>query len=259
MRLRVFASGSKGNSLAVRSAGGTLLLVDLGLSLPELRERATACGVDVGTASAVLFTHDHVDHFCGVAAFHRHYPDIPLFANGDTSDAIAVKTGVADGWSVFETAVPFDVADFRVTPFSISHDAADPVGFLIESGGSTLFVGTDTGVPTMGVRDALWRSDCAVLESNHDSVLLQTSNRPVSLKQRIAGRSGHLSNEDAAELVRTVNPPRLKTLLLAHLSEQCNSPSLAQAAMRAALKDCGRTDMRLEVLSQDEPSDLFIF
>ena len=259
MRLRVFASGSKGNSLAVRSAGGTLLLVDLGLSLPELRERATACGVDVGTASAVLFTHDHVDHFCGVAAFHRHYPDIPLVANGDTSDAIAVKTGVADGWSVFETAVPFDVADFRVTPFSISHDAADPVGFLIESGGSTLFVGTDTGVPTMGVRDALWRSDCAVLESNHDSVLLQTSNRPVSLKQRIAGRSGHLSNEDAAELVRTVNPPRLKTLLLAHLSEQCNSPSLAQAAMRAALKDCGRTDMRLEVLSQDEPSDLFIF
>ncbi len=98
-----------------------------------------------------------------------------------------------------------------------------------------------------------------MLESNHDPVLLQTSSRPVSLKQRIAGRSGHLSNEDAAELVRTVNPPRLKTLLLAHLSEQCNSPSLAQAAMRAALKDCGRTDMRLEVLSQDEPSDLFIF
>ena len=259
MRLRVFASGSKGNSLAVRSTGGTLMLVDLGLSCLELRKRATACGVDVGTASAVLFTHDHVDHFCGVAAFHRHYPDIPLFANGDTADAIAVKTGVADGWSVFETAVPFDVADFRITPFSVSHDAADPVGYLIENDGHALFVGTDTGVPTIGVRDALWRSDCAVLESNHDPELLETSNRPVSLKQRIAGRSWHLANEDAAELVRSVNPPHLKTILLAHLSEECNSPSLARAALCAALADCGRQDIRIDVLAQNEPGDLIVF
>ena len=225
MRLRVFASGSKGNSLAVRSAGGTLLLVDLGLSLPQLRERATACGVDVGTASAVLFTHDHVDHFCGVAAFHRHYPDIPLFANGDTSDAIAAKTGVADGWTVFETAVPFDFADFRITPFSISHDAADPVGFLIENEGHALFVGTDMGY----------------------------------VKQRIAGRSGHLANADAAELVRAVAPVRLKTILLAHLSEECNSPSLARATMCAALAECGCADVRVEVLDQHSPSDLMVF
>ena len=259
MRLRVFASGSGGNSLAVRSAGGALILVDLGLNDRDLHRRATACGVDLAEVKGVFFTHDHSDHYCGLDRFHRTHPSVPLFANGDTADVIAVKTGVADGWNLFETAEAFDFEDLRITPFSISHDAADPVGFLIESGGSTLFVGTDTGVPTMGVRDALWRSDCAVLESNHDPVLLQTSSRPVSLKQRIAGRSGHLSNEDAAELVRTVNPPRLKTLLLAHLSEQCNSPSLAQAAMRAALKDCGRPDMRLEVLSQDEPSDLFIF
>ena len=259
MRLRVFASGSKGNALAVRSAGGTLLLVDLGLSLPELRERATACGVDVGTAAAVLFTHDHVDHFCGVAAFHRHYPGIPLFANGDTADAIAAKTGVADGWTVFETAVPFDFADFRITPFSISHDAADPVGFLIENDGHALFVGTDTGVPTTGVHDALSRCDCAVLEANHDPELLETSNRPVSLKQRIAGRSGHLANEDAAELVRAVAPVRLKTILLAHLSEECNSPSLARAAMCAALAECGCADVRVEVLEQHSPSELMVF
>ena len=257
MRLRVLASGSKGNALAVRSEAGKLLLVDLGLFCNDLRLRAASCGVDVSEAAGVFFTHDHIDHFRGIAVFHKNYPHIPLFANGDTADSIAATTGVVDGWNIFETAVAFDFGDFRITPFSISHDAADPVGYLIENNGHALFIGTDTGVPTTGVRDALWRCDCAVLESNHDPVLLETSNRPVSLKQRISGRSGHLSSDDAAELVRSVNPPHLKTLLLAHLSEQCNTPSLARATMSAALADCGRSDVRIEILSQNEPADLF--
>ena len=131
------------------------------------------------------------------------------------------------------------------------------MGFLIENEGHALFVGTDTGVPTTGVHDALSRCDCAVLEANHDPELLETSNRPVSLKQRISGRSGHLSNDDAADLVRNANPPHLKTILLAHLSEQCNTSSLARAAMSSALADCGRSDVRIEILSQNEPADLF--
>lgn len=258
MKLRVLASGSKGNVIAVRSAGGTLLFVDMGLSCLELRRRATACGVDVSSAAGVFFTHDHDDHYSGIATFHKRYPGIPLFANGDTADAIAARTGVADGWNVFETAVAFEFEDFTITPFSISHDAADPVGYLIENEGRVLFIGTDTGVPTTGVRDALWRCDCAILESNYDPVLLETSARPVSLKQRIAGRSGHLSNEDAAELVRSVNPPRLKTLLLAHLSEECNTPSLALAAMGRALADCSCCDVCLDVLPQHAPTDAFL-
>ena len=258
MRLRVLASGSKGNVLAVRSAAGKLVLVDLGLLYNDMMSRSASCGVDVCEVDGVFFTHDHIDHFRGLEVFHKRHPQIPLFANGDTADSIAAKTGVADGWNIFETAVAFDFGDFRITPFSISHDAADPVGYLIENDGHALFIGTDTGVPTIGVRDALWRCDCAVLESNHDPVLLETSSRPVSLKQRITGRSGHLSNEDAAELVRSVNPPHLKTLLLAHLSQECNTPSLARSAMCAALADCGRSDVRIEILSQDEPADLFI-
>ena len=140
-----------------------------------------------------------------------------------------------------------------------SHDAADPVGFLLENDGHALFVGTDTGVPTTGVRDALSRCDCAVLESNHDPVLLATSNRPVPLKQRISGRSGHLSNDDAAELVRSIAPVRLKTVLLAHLSEQCNSPSLAMKAFRDALDGLGRGDISLALLPQDSPFELVEF
>ena len=264
MRLRVFASGSKGNALAVRSTGGQLLLVDLGLSCLDLTKRAKACDVDVGEASGVLFTHDHSDHYKGVATFHKRHPEVPLYANGDTADAIAVQTGVADGWAVFETAVDFDLGDFHVTPFSTSHDAADPVGFLLEDVSAglavspALFVGTDTGIVTTGFREAFRRCDLAVLESNHDPVLLETSDRPAPLKQRIAGRSGHLSNDDAADLFRAANPPRLQTLLLAHLSEQCNSTHLARAAMEAAFRECGRKDIRLDILAQHEPSDLFV-
>ena len=257
MKLRVFGSGSGGNALAVRS-GGTLLLLDCGFSCRELERRMAACGVDPNAAAGLFFTHDHTDHCKGTATFHNRHPQVPLYANGNTADAIAVLTGVDDGWRVFETAETFPVGDFTVTSFSIPHDAADPVGYLFEDGENALFVGTDMGAPTFGVRDALARATCAILESNHDPILLQTSDRPVSLKQRIAGRCGHLCNGDAADLVREVQPPRLKTLLLAHLSRQCNAPYLALESMRAAVADLGRP-ITLDVLDQDTPSPLYEF
>lgn len=255
----MFGSGSGGNCLAVRSRSGAAVLVDCGLSHRQLTSRAKTCGFDVDTVRAILFTHDHSDHYAGLETFHKRHPQVAFYANGDTADAISSATHVQDGWAVFETGEPFEIEDLAVTPFSISHDAADPVGFLLEDGNSTLFVGTDTGVATTGFRAAFARADAAVLESNHDLRLLETSDRPISLKQRIRGRSGHLSNDESAELVRTVNPERLRLLLLAHISSHCNAPYLARETMEAALADLGRADVRLETLSQDEPSDLFEF
>lgn len=257
MKLRVFGSGSQGNALAV-SSGETLLFVDCGFCCRELERRMAACGVDPDAAAGLFFTHDHTDHCKGLATFHKRHPAVPLYANGNTADAIAVLMGVDDGWRVFETAESFPVGDFTVTSFSIPHDAADPVGYLFDDGASALFVGTDMGSPTFGVRDALARATCAILESNHDPILLQTSDRPVSLKQRIAGRCGHLSNGDAAELVREVNPPRLKTLLLAHISRHCNAPYLALEAMRPVVAELGHP-ITLDVLDQDTPSPLYEF
>ena len=256
MQLRVFGSGSQGNALAIRS-GGTLLLVDCGFSCRELERRMSACGVQADDVTALLVTHDHTDHCKGIATFHKRHPQVPLYANGNTADAIATLTGVEDGWHVFETSEPFAINDIDVTSFSIPHDAADAVGYLFSDENASLFVGTDMGVPTLPVKYALARATCAVLESNHDPTLLACSDRPVSLKQRIAGRCGHLSNQDAADLVREVAPPRLKTLLLAHLSQPCNAPHLALESMREALKDINRVDVALAALSQDEPSDLY--
>jgi phosphoribosyl 1,2-cyclic phosphodiesterase len=254
----VLGSGSGGNSIAVRS-GDTLVLVDLGFSFKEQKARLAECGVDIAEVSAVLFTHDHSDHCKGVGTFHKRLPDVPLVANGDTADAIARQSGVNEGWTLFENGEQFDIGDLSVTAFSISHDAADPVGYLFEADGSSLFVGTDMGIVTTNVRMAFSRATCAVLESNHDPILLEQSSRPVSLKQRIRGRTGHLSNEDAAMLVRETNPSCLKTILLGHISSECNSPSLARRAFADVLEDLGRTDITLAVLEQDRPGDLFEF
>ena len=251
MRLSVFASGSDGNSLAV-GTGSTTLVVDLGLSCRQLECRMRSCGVEPDSVDAVLFTHDHSDHCCALEVFHRHHPQIPLLATDGTAGAIAMRTGVEDGWTAFETGGEFTIGDISVETFSVPHDAADPVGYLFSGGGVSLFVATDFGTVTESVRQAFRRADCAVLESNHDPELLAQSGRPPSLKQRISGRSGHLSNDDACELLRTARPPNLRTLFLAHLSQECNEPHLAVRAMKEAAAGIGMPAMRVEALCQDD-------
>ena len=139
-----------------------------------------------------------------------------------------------------------------MSPFSIPHDTSDPVGFLVSAGGETYFHGTDIGTPLDSIGLKLAEADFATLESNHDPVLLRQSGRHPSLIQRIAGPRGHLSNDQACELVRRFASPRLKSLALAHLSRDCNVPRIAEEAMRSTLMEMGRPDVVLKVLSQDE-------
>ncbi len=258
MRVRVLGSGSGGNSLAFRTAAGNLYLVDTGFSCRELVRRMNVCGLDPAKVKGIFFTHDHSDHCSALRVFHNKYPDVALYANGNTADAIEACCKVS-AFNVFEIAEEVCLDDLSFTAFSVSHDAADTVGYLFDDGFSRFFVGTDMGQVSYAVKDAFKRSHCAVLESNHDPVLLQQSDRPYHLKERIAGRSGHLSNEDAANLVLETNPRELKTLLLGHISEECNSHSLVRSTMEAALKELGRNDIALTLLSQHEPSDLFEF
>ncbi len=258
MRLRVLGSGSQGNCLAVRG-GGKLLLIDCGFSCREVTKRLAACGVSIDEVDGILFTHDHSDHCSALRTLYKKNPRLALYANGNTADAIASCCGVEDGWCVFETTVPFAVGGLTITSFSVPHDASDAVGYLIEDGESSLFVGTDMGVMTLPAKEALARATCAVLESNHDPELLARSARPEPLKQRIRGRSGHLSNDQAADAIREINPPNLRTLLLAHISQECNADYLALETMERALKELGRTDVSLAALGQDEPSDVYEF
>jgi phosphoribosyl 1,2-cyclic phosphodiesterase len=258
MEVCVLASGSKGNCIYV-AGGGTALLVDAGLSARELVARLKEAGIEPESIQAVLFTHDHVDHFRGIEVFSRRYP-VRLFANEGTAAGIELGCPqLAHEWDIFETASAFEIGGLRVEAFTVSHDAADPVGFVFDDGASRLCLATDLGQGSPLVCAKLAQCHAAILECNHDYDMLMKSERPWPLKTRIAGRSGHLSNDDAAALMRAALSERLHTLLLAHLSEECNTPALALNTMRQALRAAGREDVRVEVLSQSRISVRHVF
>lgn len=256
MRVVSLASGSKGNAYCAIS-GGRVLLIDCGLSCRELRARAAAAGVPLDALEGVVFTHSHDDHAKGVRTFHKCFPDVALFANMMTAESIAWRFGVEESDFVpFENGQSFALGPFEVLPFSIPHDTSDPVGYMVRADGETYFHGTDIGTPLDSIGVHLAEADFATLESNHDPELLYCSGRPVSLIQRIAGPRGHLSNGQAADLVRRFASPRLKALALAHLSEQCNAPHLARGMMSEALAEIGRPDVVLRILEQDSVTEL---
>ena len=256
MKVVSLASGSAGNAYCVE-AEGRVLLIDCGLSCRELLKRSRAAGIDLGSVVAAVFTHSHDDHIKGVAKFHDCFPNAGLFANAMTADAISAATGVDEmDFSIFENGQDFEVGPFGIAPFAIPHDTSDPVGFLVSAGCCRYFHATDIGTPLDSIGRNLGEADVATLESNHDAVLLRGSGRHPSLIQRIAGPRGHLSNDQACELVRRFASPRLKVLALAHLSRDCNVPHVAEGAMRSTLVEMGRDDVSLKVLCQDEIVEL---
>lgn len=247
MKIVPLASSSKGNAYAV-AAGGDVVLVDCGLSCRKLRERCGESGVDLGSIRAVLVTHDHSDHVGGLKVFLGKF-DVPVYANLMTAEKVARDTGVDESAFVcFENGQSFKIGCMRITPFSVPHDAVDSVGYFIETEKRAYFHGTDIGTPLDSLGVFLSRADVATLESNHDPVMLRASERAESLKRRISGPRGHLSNDEAAELVGRYASSKLKKIFLAHLSGECNQPHLALETMRSKLSGIGRTDIELVVL-----------
>lgn len=246
MRVVSIASGSKGNATVVEH-DGSAILIDFGVPYKSLK------GYEV---EAVLVTHSHTDHICGIPTLVKRR-DLPVYANMMTAESVVHECRVReDAFVCFENGQSFEIGPFTVQPFSIPHDTSDPVGFLIRAGGVAYFHGTDIGTPLDSVGLKLAEADVATLESNHDPVMLRTSGRPPCLIQRIAGPRGHLSNDQACDLVKRFASPRLKRLALAHLSRDCNAPHLAEGAMRAALAEIGRGDVALSVLSQNEAVEI---
>jgi len=249
MRVVPIASSSQGNAYLVEESGEAVL-VDCGVCFRTVKAACETVGIPpdemASRLKGVLVTHNHVDHVKGLRTL-LNKVDVPVFANAMTAEAVAVQEKIdASAFVCFENGQSFDVGPFQVSPFSIPHDAADPVGFLVKSD-KTYFHGTDIGTPLDSIGVKLSEADVATLESNHDRMMLVASARPVSLKQRIAGPRGHLSNDEAADLVRRFASPRLRRLFLAHLSRECNQPHLALGAMQAMLARMGRSDIELSV------------
>lgn len=256
MRVCVLGSGSSGNCTYV-SSGRTSILIDAGLSGRATRQRLEAIGVPLESISAVCVTHEHSDHTLGLAVLHNG-GNIRLYANQGTVSGFEGREGAGKlVWNVFSTGATFPVGDLSVSPFTVPHDAYDPVGFVISDGTMRVGVVTDMGMVTGLIRERLRACEVLVLESNHDEQMLKDAKRPWHLKQRIIGRQGHLSNRHAADLVSEIAGPHLKAVFLAHLSADCNVPELARKTVADALKAAGHSHVQVMLAQPDRVSEIW--
>ena len=236
MRFAYLGSGSKGNS-AVIKAGGTRLLLDCGFGLRETEKRLQRLGLSAGDLAAIVVTHEHDDHLGGVARLARRH-QIPVWLTSGT--LAAWRDAPAELARCISPHEAFVIDDLQIQPYPVPHDAREPCQYVFGDGARRIGVLSDAGSVTPHMRERLSGCDALLIEFNHDAAMLQNGPYPESLKQRVGGSRGHLSNVQAAGLLSSIDCSRLRHLALAHLSETNNTPQLALALAAEALG--GRPD-----------------
>ncbi len=236
----VLASGSRGNTAIVESSKARIL-VDAGISCRETFKRLKSIGREPREVSAILITHEHSDHVYGLLTLAKKL-DVPVFMTGATHQAWARAMRDDSGekpkiakLELFSAGRSFQIADITVTPFTIPHDAADPVGLTFSVEGVKVAIATDLGYMPASVRDHLRRCDVLMIESNHDLEMLRVGPYPWSVKQRVMSRVGHLSNESLAEFFAQYYDGGASYIVLAHISQENNHPEIALRAAENAL------------------------
>ena len=253
MRFASLGSGSECNALLVEVQSGattTRVLLDCGFSAKEVERRLGRLGSGVEGLDAILITHEHSDHIGSALTLARKW-SIPLYMSWGTARAVGADEAEVDLRVLWgDEAVA--IGDLSVLPYTVPHDAREPLQYVMSDGASRLGVLTDVGTSTPHISAVLSGCDALVLECNHDLRMLAASRYPQSLKARIGGNHGHLNNEAAAEILASLDRSRLRHLVAAHLSQQNNSPELARAAMAGVL---GTAATEVVVASQDDGFD----
>lgn len=254
MTVTTLASGSSGNCLLV-SEGDTHLLVDAGISARRIGYALAKFGLGREDLTAVLITHEHSDHICGLATLTKNF-SFPLYASGATGRQLCYRLAVAHRLCDFEPGEGFTVGGLEVRSIPTSHDTAGSVGYAItNAAGRRAAVVTDLGAVTEEVRAGVAGSHLLVVETNHDIPTLKAGPYPYYLKERILSDHGHLSNEAGAELAAQAAAGGAHTLVLAHLSAENNRPSLARRAVEEALSARGLGRVTVTVAPRTEPGE----
>ena len=233
MRFASLGSGSDGNGLVVE-AGETRVLIDCGFGVKDTVLRLARLGLEPSSLTAILVTHEHADHIGGVPAFAARF-GIPVWATFGTLAEVSLRfEGMAQVYG-FDSHDRFAIGALHIMPIPVPHDAREPVQYVIGDGARRVGVLTDLGISTAHVEASLSGCDALVLECNHDLAMLEHGGYPHSLKQRIAGRFGHLHNEAAAAILARIDTSHLVHIIAAHLSRENNTPDLARSALASAL------------------------
>lgn len=220
-------SGSSGNSLLVETQN-TKLLIDAGVSSKKIENALLDINVEPSSLDGILITHEHSDHVQGLGTFSKKF-DLPVFVNQETLDAMPTQRDkiASSNIKTFKISDKFSIGDLDIKPFSIPHDAANPCGFNIWKDDKKMSIATDIGHMTNDILKRLEESLFVMLESNYDPEVLRCSSYPFPLKSRIAGPTGHLSNEMAGKTISHLLQSGLKNAMLGHLSKESNFPELA--------------------------------
>jgi len=251
----VLGSGSRGNTTFIKTEQ-VRLLIDAGMSRRETARRLVMIGEDPDGIDAVLITHEHNDHAAGLKTLMK---DLPVQAHLTYGALRALDTDQYElSGSKFVRVIPgvaVTVGDAEVLPFRVPHDAAEPVAFSVTCGGIKITQLTDIGYMPDFVTEQLHGSHILILESNHDLEMLRVGPYPWSLKQRLIGRYGHLSNAAVGKFIREQYDGIAEVLLLAHLSSKNNHPELARREAAHALRDRGFCTDRVRLTHQDQPTE----
>lgn len=253
MYFSVLGSGSKGNCVYIE-CGRTAILIDGGFSGKEISSRLQSIGKDVSQLDAICITHEHNDHIAGVGVLSRR-SNLPVYANPGTFLSGECRLGKLAKRQEFNTGDQFAIKDLLIRSFRISHDTADPVGYVISSDRLSLGYCTDTGKVTHLMQQRLAGCAGLILEFNHNLQMLKNGPYPPALQQRVRSSQGHLANEDAAEFLKDILHPGLRMTVLAHLSETNNNPQLAMTAARKILTRERQT--QLVLAHQNIPTQVF--
>ncbi len=250
------ASGSKGNCIYLGTKHSKIL-IDAGTSGKNIKNKLEQINVDITDIDAVLVTHEHMDHIQGLKILAKKLK-IPIFANSETAKGIIQYLDHCPKFKIFSTGEAFEFQDLKIHPFTIQHDSRDPVAFIIHTHNLKLGFCTDLGFVSTLVEHQLKGCDFLYIEANHQPSMVHACNRPMTYKQRVLSRSGHLSNEACAQLLNNIHHKGLKHVYLAHLSQECNSPDMVLNVIKNSLYNEGR-ELSLLVADQEKIGTPILF
>ena len=250
-------SGSSGNSLLVKTEN-TNILIDAGVSSKKIETALNSIDINPNSLDGILITHEHSDHVQGLGTFAKKY-DLPVFVNQKTLDAMPKqKEKISEkNINLIKIEEKFEIKDLKIKPFAIPHDAVNPCGFNIFKDNSKISIATDIGHMSNGIIKNLEDSLFILLEANYDPEILMYSKYPYQLKTRIAGPTGHLSNEMAGKTISYLLKSGLKQAMLGHLSKESNFPELAyKTVIDELMPNFSENNFKLSVAKRDESSPL---